>query len=219
MLVESAEELAYGLPPVLAVEGLVGVYAELTRHGYVRWAVVEEERLLGAHIPLAEHRLEDTAVGLDHPHLAGGELLLAEGRERTAAGEEAIRLAEVHDVGIGIGEDEDAVVPELLLDEVELIGVHLTEEAEVSVSDLVVGECTTRQRAERCTELGLRHAPVLDLEEVTTLKVGIQHLLDVRYPKGREAAQGLLAIQSEEDAAEVQYDVSYHSVSMVWVAL
>ena len=92
------------------------------------------------------------------------------------------------DVGIGIGEDEDAVVPELLLDEVELIGVYLGKEAEVSVSDVVVGECTTCQRAERCTELGLRHAPVLDLEEVTTLKVGIQHLLDVRYPKGSEAA-------------------------------
>ena len=86
------------------------------------------------------------------------------------------------------------------------------------MSDVVVGECATRQRAERCTELGLRHAPVLDLEEVATLKVGIQHLLDVRYPKGREATKGLFAIQSEEDAAEVQYDVSYHSVFRVWVA-
>ena len=74
-----------------------------------------------------------------------------------------IRLAEVHHIGVGIREDEDAVIGEFGIDEVELVGIYFAQEAEVGVSNLVIAKGATCERTEGGTEFWFRHAAVFNL--------------------------------------------------------
>lgn len=177
---------------------------------HVCLSVVHKEGFAGIHSGNIYGCLKDFGFGLAEVHVVGAEGLVEKSFELPSAGQKGVAIAPVVDEGVVVAEEVKVVVgQEAGLDEVELVGLHLANEAEQAVLYIVVGVAAPVSLRQRPDKLISGERASLKVEEEPALLVGVKKLACIIHANFLKSFYALLDVEMEQDAAEIEDDVFY----------